>query len=141
MDRVRALFGWGLAVAALVAGCASRRRSSDELGAKEAAVPPSIANYSEPLDLREFEVEAAEGGYRGVFLKLSRLPTGVSATAESNPVRIIVDIQGPTGADSPWETFPGGDTLITHVGVARHMNGLRVVLDLAGNELPEYTVY
>jgi len=140
MDRVRALFGCGLAVAALVAGCASRRTSHDELGAKEAALPPTLANYSEPLDLREFEVDAAEGGYRGVFLKLSRLLMSVSATAEKNPARIIVDIQGPTGTDSPWETFAGGDTLVTHVGVARHMNGLRVVLDLAGDELPEYTV-
>ena len=138
MSRVRALLCCGLTVAAVAAGCASKRGRSDELGAKE--VPPSLANYSEPLDLREFEVNTAEGGYRGVFLKLSRLPTSVTTTSEA-PARIVVDISGPTGTDSPWETYPAGDTLVTHIGVARHVGGLRVVLDLETNEMPEYSVY
>jgi hypothetical protein len=137
MNRRRALLCCGLTLAALAFGCTSKRKS-DELGAKE--VPPALANYSVPLDLREFEVNAAEGGYRGVFLKLSRLPTSVTTTSEENPPRIVVDIQGPTGTDSPWETFPGGDTYVTHVGVARHVGGLRVMLELAGDELPEYTI-
>jgi hypothetical protein len=138
MSRVRTLFCCGLVVAAVVAGCSSKRRHSDELGAKE--VPPGLANYSEPLDLRSFEVSTAEGGYRGVFLKLSRLPTAVTTSAEA-PARIVLDIQGPTGTDSPWETYPAGDTLVTHIGVARHVGGLRVVLDLESEQMPEYTVY
>jgi hypothetical protein len=131
----------GLAIASLSGGCASKRTSGDELGAKEAARPPDLSTYSAPLELREFQVDTAEGGYRGVFLKLSRLPNAVSSTTESNPARIIVDIQGPTGTESPWETFPGGDTLVTHVGVSRYVGGLRVVLELSSEEPPEYGVY
>lgn len=128
-------------MAAVAAGCSTKRPAADELGAKEAAQTASLANYSVPLDLREFDVDTAEGGYRGVFLKLSRLPSGVTTTSENNPARIILDIRGPTGSESPWETFPGGDTLVTHVGVSRYVGGVRVVLDLAADEAPEYTVY
>jgi len=136
------IWAWSVAaaVAVLAAGCASKQPSADVLGAKDVGLT-DVAGYSVPLDLREFEVDSAEGGYRGVFLKLSRLPSAVTATSEKNPTRIILDIQGPTGAESPWETFPGGDTLVTHVGVSRYMGGLRVVLDLATDEMPEYAVY
>lgn len=139
MTRIRALLCCGLAAAALAPGCSTKRTSKDELGAKEAALAASTS--SAPLDLREFEVSTAEGGYRGVFLKLSRLPNGVSSTSQSDPARIIVDIQGPTGTDSPEEVFPGGDTLVTHVSVSRQVGWLRVILDLQSNEAPEYAVY
>jgi hypothetical protein len=141
MVRSGALFCCGLAVAALTAGCGMRRGSKDELGAKESVLPASIPGYSVPLDLREFEVDSTDGGARGVFLKLSRLPSGVSSSSESSPARIVVDIQGPTGTESPEEVFPGGDSLVTHIGVSRQMGGLRVVLDLAVDDPPDYAVY
>ena len=94
-----------------------------------------------PLDLREFDVAQADGGYRGVFLKLSRLPSSVVATSQTEPARIIVDIQGPTGTETAEEVFPAGDTLVTHVAVSRQIGWLRVVLDLQSDELPEYAVY
>lgn len=138
----RPLLLLGLAVAFLGAGCAARTRgSSDDLGAKDAAIPDSLANYSVPLDLTEFDIDTTTGGARGVFLKFSRLPSGVSATAQSSPAQIILDVQGPTGGESPEELFPGGDSLVTRVGVSRHVGGLRIVLHLASDELPEYSVY
>lgn len=142
MVRFRALLCCAVAGAAMATGCASKRPPSDELGAKDASKPPvNLAEYASPLDLREFDVAEAEGGYRGVFLKLSRLPTSVVTSSQSDPPRIIVDIQGPTGTESPEELFPASDTMVTHVGVARHTGWLRVTLDLQGDELPEYGVY
>jgi hypothetical protein len=135
------LCGVGIALVVL-AGCASRQhKRPDELGAKETVAGGGLADYSEPLDLREFEVDATEAGYRGVFLKLSRLPSAVSAMAQEDPPRIIVDIQGPTGGESPEEVFPGGDTVVTHVGVSRTVGNLRVILDLDSDRLPEYGVF
>jgi len=132
---------YGLMAAALVAGCSAKHGSKDDLGAKESVLPESIPGYSTPLDLREFEVDSTESGARGVFLKLSRLPSSVSATSQSDPARIIVDIQGPTGTESPAETYPGGDTLVSHVTVSRQVGGLRVVLDLTTDDPPDFAVY
>ena len=142
MVRSGMLLPCGLAVAVLMAGCGLRRGSKDELGAKESALPTSIQAYSEPLDLRQFEVDSTDGGARGVFLKLSRIPSGaVTSSSQSSPARIIVDIQGPTGAESPEEVFPGGDSLVTHIGVSRQEGNLRIVLDLEADQPPEYAVY
>jgi hypothetical protein len=134
----RALAG-GLVAALLVGGCAARH-AADELGAKESVLPNSVPNYSTPLDLREFDVDSTDSGARGVFLKLSRLPSAVSSSSQNGPARIIVDIQGPTGTESPEEVFPGGDSLVTHVAVSRHVGGLRVVIDLALDDPPEFVV-
>ena len=68
---------------------------------------PAISGSSAPLDLREFEVVGSEGGYRGVFLKLSRLPTAVTHSSANQPARIMLDIQGPTGTESAEEVIPG----------------------------------
>lgn len=139
-ERTRALLVGALAVFLALGGCSSRQvKSGKDLGAQDVA--PALESYSVPLDLREFEVEATETGYRGVFLKLSRLPSAVNATAQSDPPRIIVDIQGPTGTESPEEVFPGGDTMVSHVGVTRTAGNLRVILDLQSDKLPEFGVY
>jgi hypothetical protein len=141
MVRLQVLVRCGLVAAVLAGGCSTKRAAHDELGAKDAPLPDTLEAYSSPLDLREFAVAEAEGGQRGVFLKLSRLPTGVTATSQSDPPRIIVDIQGPTGTESPEEVFVAGDTLVTHVAVSRTAGWLRVVLDLQGTETPQFTVY
>lgn len=140
MQVSRILFYCAVATVALLGGCATKQ-PGDELGAKDTNVLSGLADYSAPLDLREFDVAEAEGGYRGVFLKLSRLPTSVVSTSQSDPPRIILDIQGPTGAESPEEVFPASDSLVTHVAVSRHVGWLRVILDLQGTETPEFGVY
>lgn len=140
MRLSRIIFYGAVATVALLGGCASKK-PADELGSKDTNVLEGLADYSAPLDLREFDVAEAEGGYRGVFLKLSRLPTSVVTSSQDDPPRIIVDIQGPTGSESPEELFPASDTMVTHVGVSRHVGWLRVVLDLQGNKLPEFGVY
>lgn len=142
MQLSRVLFCGLLAAVALLPACAGKRSTRDELGAKEAAASATpLSDYTAPLDLREFDVAETEDGYRGVFLKLSRLPTSVVSSSQSDPPRIIVDIQGPTGTESPEEVFAAGDTMVTHIAVSRHVGWLRVILDLQGNERPEFGVY
>jgi len=127
-----------VALLALLAGCASRQ--ADDLKGEESVLPHSMPGASIPLDVREFEVVPAENGARGVFLKLSRLPSGVSHRSETNPARIILEIVGPTGTESGDETFPANDSLVTHFTLSRQMDSLLVVLDLQGDEPPAYDV-
>lgn len=133
----------GMLLAGLLAGGCVARRPSADLGADahESVLPASLPGANIPLDLREFEVVDAEGGYRGVFLKLSRLPTAVTHASADDPPRIELDIRGPTGAESPEEVFPAGDTLVTRMRVSRETGLLRVVIDLQGDVVPEYAVF
>jgi len=130
-----------VAVAAVLtlAGCASRQVATD-LEGEESVLPASMPGASIPLDVREFEVVPAANGARGVFLKLSRLPSGVTHRSENGPARIILDITGPTGTESPVEIFPANDDLVTHVSLARQMGSLQVVLELRGDHPPAYEV-
>ena len=141
MSGLRALLCCALAAAAAASGCSTKHKPKDELGAKDASLSNDIPGYSVPLELQAFNVDSTEGGYRGVFLRLSRVPTSVVTSVQSSPPRIIVDMQGPTGTESAEEVFPGGDSLVTHVGVSRSYGWLRVVLDLDADQLPEYAVF
>ncbi len=127
-----------LALAAL-AGCASRTPSG-ELRGEPTALPESLPGMSIPLDVREFDVVVGDDGYRGVFLKLSRLPTGVTHSAQSDPTRIVVTIAGATGSEAAPETFPANDEVVTKFMVARRLGYVQVVLDLSTEEVPEYEV-
>jgi hypothetical protein len=137
MDRFRIVAVGALAALAL-AGCSSRKASSD-LSGEPMAIPASVGETI-PLDVREFDVVSGEGGFRGVFLKLSRLPTGVTHSSEAAPPRIILNIAGPTGTETPPESYPGGDDVVTQVQLARGIGVLQVVLDIAGDSVPEYEV-
>ena len=138
MGRLRVATAGALAVLAL-AGCSSRKASQDLAG--EPAAIPASAGANIPLDVREFDVVSGEGGFTGVFLKLSRLPTGVTHHAESGPPRIVLDIAGPTGSETAPEAYPGGDDLVTQVQLARQAGLLQVVLDIAGDDVPTYEVF
>jgi len=129
----------GCLALALLVGCASHKSATDLKG-EESALPTHLPGMSIPLDVREFDVVPAENGSRGVFLKLSRLPSGVTHRAESNPTRIILEISGPTGTESGEEIFPSNDSLVTNIGLSRKMNGLQVVLNLDTTEMPAYDV-
>ena len=137
MGRLRAATVAALAAIAL-AGCASH--GSKDLAGEESAMPAHLPDAAIPLDVREFDIVAGDGGFRGVFLKLSRLPTGVTHHSESAPPRIVLNIAGPTGSETAPESYPGGDDLVTQVQFARQIGVLQVVLDLAGDEVPQYEV-
>jgi len=128
------LFG----VLVLAAGCSALHDPIKGESASE--FEHSLTALSVPLDLRDYHVVNA-AGRRGVFLKLSRIPDAVEDHGESGPPRIVIDIKGPTGTETPEEEFPGQDTLVSRVHVARHFGVLRVVLDLQGDDMPPYTVH
>ena len=123
-----------LSVLLLSAGCASRSKVGEPLPAS------TFAELSVPLNLVEFNV-AGTPHARGVFLKLSRLPDSLTHRWENNPARIILEIAGPTGEESPQEVFPAGDDLVTRLEVSRTFGVLRVIIDLHGEEVPQYTVH
>jgi len=131
---------FAFAAAALFAVGCSQRAPIGEDGSGSVDTN-ALAKLSAPLDLSQFEVVASGGGYRGVFLKLSRFPDAIATTDQSDPAQIILNISGPTGAETPEETFPGGDTLVSRVRVRREIGLLRVVLDLAAANPPEYSVH
>lgn len=126
------------AVLLLAAGCAQRAPLDDTV---EPVPNEGLAKLAAPLDLSQFEVVSSGGGYRGIFLRLSRFPDSISASQSSDPAQIILDIAGPTGAESPEETFPGGDTLVSRVRVSRALGNLHIVFDLAAADPPKFTVH
>ncbi len=128
---------------AVATGCSQRLplEEAGETGAPPDSIAGDLAEYSDPLDITSFEVVASGGGYRGVFLRLSRFPEGISYSDQDSPARIVIDIQGPTGIELPEEVFPGRDSLVSKVRVTRSLGNLRVVLDLAADEPPEYSVH
>lgn len=122
-----------------VAGCAKRdplAKADKSSGLLEESLP----GISIPLEVSDYDV-LNESGYRGVFLKLSRLPDSVQSSSDSDPARIVLEIKGPTAGEGPEEAFPGGDSLISRVRVAPRPGVLWVSLDLVGQSVPEYTVH
>lgn len=121
----------------LLASCSSHARIED---GTEANASLGLEKLSVPLDLQE--VEIGEGrGYRGIFLKLTRLPDSVSYSSASDPARIILEIKGPTGTHSPEERIPSGDEFASGVRVSRDLGLLRVVVDLQADDPPVYSVH
>jgi hypothetical protein len=92
------------------------------------------------LEVREFQVVHA-GAYRGIFLKLSRLPDSVVHHRQSDPASIVLEISGPTGGEFPEEVFPGGDTLVSSVRMVRMYGKLQVAIDFQADDAPSYTVH
>lgn len=137
---MRLTFANSLLLCALVVGIGgcSQMLPLEDAGAESQV---DFSELSSPLDLRSFEVVSSGGGYRGVFLRLSRFPESIQTSHYSNPAQIVIDIRGPTSAESAEETFPGGDTLVAKVRLSREIGLLRVVLDLAGSDPPKYSVH
>jgi hypothetical protein len=123
----------------LTAGCAKSPPIVDPPESGDFA--SNLAELSAPLDVSRFEVVHSGAGYRGFFVKLSRFPDSISWEDSSDPARISLTLRGPTGTESPEEIFPGGDRLVSRVRVTREIGALHVVLDLATDDPPDYTVH
>ena len=76
-----------------------------------------------------------------VLLRLSRPPTLIRHSSSKNPAQITVQAWGPAGEDLPERALPQFDAQITQVRVWRKEGALNIVLDLQGNDPPEYTVH
>ena len=137
MRRLHSWSGVLLALVLLLPACASRSPLRD---GDESDLERSLNALSVPLDLQDYRVVKADG-HRSVFLKLSRLPDEVGDRTANDPPRVILEIKGPTGTDTPEEAFDGNDALISTVRVERAFGVLRVTLELQGRNLPPYSVH
>jgi hypothetical protein len=135
MRRSWRVLACGAVVAALLPGCSKHAR----VPAPAAIQGENAPALAVPLDVQEFQVVSAEG-FRGVFVKLSRLPDAVAHRNEGG-ASIVLEISGPTGGESPEQAFPGGDNLVSSVRVSRTYGKLRVAIDLASDDAPSYTVH
>lgn len=94
-----------------------------------------------PVALRNLQMATIDG-HRALLLRLSRLPTQVRYSDSRRPAQIIVQAWGPIGDEDLAErTLPQIDPLISQVRVSRSKGGLRVVLDLQGDEPPPFSVH
>jgi hypothetical protein len=123
------------AVAALVsllvaAGC----------GSKLAAPAPTPSGDQAPVGLRNLEIATVDG-HRAVLLRLSRAPSQVRHSSSSKPAQIVVQVWGPVGEDLPERSIPQFDPQVSEVRVSRKDGGLRVVLELLGDNPPEYSLH
>lgn len=104
---------------------------------------PSAAPVGDqaPVNLRDLQI-AMTGGHRAVLLQLTRLPTLIRYSADSEPGRIIIQAWGPEGdSDLPARVLPQSDGLVTSVEVSRSRGELRVVIELNTQEAPPHRVH
>jgi hypothetical protein len=93
-----------------------------------------------PVGLRNLQVATADG-HRAVLLRLSRAPTLVRHSSAGRPARIMIQAWGPLGDDMPERTLSEQDPQITQVRVSRSSGALSIILDLQGDEPPQYSVH
>ncbi|HVN86490.1 MAG TPA: hypothetical protein VMW17_16770 [Candidatus Binatia bacterium] len=138
--RGRCVAGVALLIAATLAGCTRKHAPlSGGLGdnSKDGNL---LGGVMIPLVVRSVDISAA-GEQRGVFFKLSRVPTGVMSSTDSNPARVLIEVDGPsTGEDLPVETYPGADQLVTQIEMSRTNGRLHLVLELSTDEPPPHHV-
>jgi hypothetical protein len=128
-----------LACLTLAAGCAHHKSFSDA-GDK----PDPLASLVVPLAVNSFEITNADN-QRGVFFKLSRIPDSVTSHVEggdADPAQILIEVDGPGGGeDLATQTFPGTDTLVSQIHIARTNGRLQLGVELSALRAPPYTVH
>ncbi|MBI4514336.1 MAG: hypothetical protein HY699_00760 [Deltaproteobacteria bacterium] len=132
---------WALVAAlALLSGCVRRHAPLDSTVAGGAA-PSPLGDIVVPLAVRSFEISSVDG-QRGVFFKLSRVPDRVASHEESEPARIVVEVEGPAaGDDIAPQSYPGADTLVSQINMSRTGGRLTLVVELSGSVVPRHSVH
>ncbi|HUI24597.1 MAG TPA: hypothetical protein VL403_00830 [Candidatus Kryptonia bacterium] len=123
----------------LLAGCARRHAPLDS-AIRNPTNDQLLGGMVVPLVVRSVDISSAEE-QRAVFFKLSRIPDAVRSSSESNPARVIIDADGPAGAeDLPTESYPGADSLVNRIDMARAGGRLHLTLELNVDDPPKYRV-
>lgn len=120
-----------LAALATLSGCWSPK----------AALPPDtdFSSLAIPLDVRDANVSRADGQH-AVFLKLTRVPDQINDRIERDPLRIVVEILGPTGGEDLERVLSGGDGLISRIIAVPEASRILVEIELNGTSKPDYEV-
>ncbi len=106
-----------------------------------AAPTPAPTGAEAPVDVRDIQLATVEG-HKAVLLRLTRVPSMVRASSSQRPAQIQVQAWGPTGGvDLPERGYPQADAYVPEIRVSRKGGELRIVLQLAGDAPPQYTVH
>lgn len=142
-----------LCVTAL-AGCAQRVITSEEPVSSagspaqagepgqltETALPQTAAVTAAAMDIREIKL-IEDNGQHGLFVKLSRMPDGVTHYVLKQPSRLVIEVAGAAGGgETSVQKYPVQDPVIHEIRVARHEGKIRLTLELRGDSVPAPSV-
>ena len=95
--------------------------------------------YTEPLQLHEVRVIRASG-QRNVVFRFSRPPEDINYFPLREPSRIVIDIKGPIEPLPQVAIYKANDPLIEAVRVGSYEGRMRLIVDVAAEELPQFSV-
>ncbi len=102
------------------------------------ALPPQPA-YTGPLRLYEVRVSET-AGQRSILFRFSRPPEGIDYFPLRGPSRLVIDVKGPIEALSKVHSYKATDSLVSGVRVGSYQGRMRLVVDLAAAEVPQFSV-
>lgn len=100
---------------------------------------PQPVYSSGPLRLNEMRL-IDTAGQRSILFRFSRPPEGVDYFPLRNPSRLVVDIKGPIDSASKIHTYKASDSLVSAVREGTYQGRLRLVVDLKGATVPQFSV-
>jgi hypothetical protein len=100
-------------------------------------VPGAGATLPGPLELTAVTVDRRKDG-AALVLALAGNPTEITHYAIAEPGRIVVDVYGDSAKRAKVEIMKVNDPLVRKVRVAHHAGRMRLVIDLATDEVPAY---
>jgi type IV pilus assembly protein PilQ len=122
--------------------CAQRSQQTASIASTaSAATTESAVAASNTSTLRLNEVQLTENaGQRSLLFRFSRPPEGVDYFPLRNPSRLVVDVKGPIDSPSKVQTYQAIDSQVTSVRVGSYQGRLRLVIDLKGAMVPQFSV-
>src|SRR6266852_4433096 len=101
--------------------------------------PPPQPVYTGPLRL--YEVRVIEtAGTRSILFRFSRPPEVIDYFPLRSPSRLVIDVKGPIEALAKVHSYKATDSLVFGVRVGSYQGRIRLVVDLAAAEAPQFSV-
>lgn len=122
--------------------CAQRSQQTAPGTATSSAAPTESAVATpSTTTLRLNEVQLTEtAGQRSLLFRFSRPPEGVDYFPLRNPSRLVVDVKGPIDSPTKVQAYQAADSQVTSVRVGSYQGRLRLVIDLKGATVPQFSV-
>src|SRR5262245_29332126 len=135
-----------VALVAFFAAEACARRSGKPVTVTPVSMPTESPIAVQSTDaytgsLRLHEVRLIETvGQRSVLFRFSRPPEGVDYFPLRGPSRLVIDVKGPIESLAKIQNYKASDSIVTAVRVGSYQGRMRLVIDLKGNEAPQYSI-
>ena len=115
--------------------------SASSTSTTESVTSPSSSQSVQSTALHLNEVQLTEtAGQRSLLFRFSRPPEGVDYFPLRNPSRLVVDVKGPIDSPTKVQTYKAADAQVTSVRVGSYQGRLRLVIDLKGTAVPQFSV-